>query len=69
MQRILCATGFSDRSDRALGRAVLVARAEGAGFDLLHMVDDDRPKRRVDHGATGARASVDVLTLPTAHVE
>ena len=56
MQRLLCATDFSERSDRALRRAVLVARAEKAELDLVHVVDDDRPKRLVDHEATDAWA-------------
>lgn len=56
MQKILCATDFSERSDRALRRAVLVARGENAGLDLVHVVDDDRPKRFVDHEAADARA-------------
>lgn len=56
MQRLLCATDFSERSDRALRRAVLVARAEDALLDLVHVVDDDRPRRLVDHEASDARA-------------
>lgn len=56
MQRIMLATDFSERSDRALRRAVLIARAHGAVLDLVHVVDDDRPRRIVDHDATDARA-------------
>lgn len=56
MQKLLCATDFSERSDRALRRAMLVAREENAVLDLVHVVDDDRPKQFVDHDATGARA-------------
>ncbi|WP_324751097.1 universal stress protein [Sphingomonas sp. LY54] len=41
--RILAATDFSTRSDRALLRAVLLARVAGATLTLLHAVDDDRP--------------------------
>lgn len=55
MQRIMLATDFSERSDRALRRAVLIARAHGAVLDLVHVVDDDRPRRIVDHDATDAR--------------
>lgn len=54
--RLLCATDFSERSDRALRRAVLVAQAHQARLDLVHVVDDDRPKRLVDHEAADARA-------------
>lgn len=55
MQRIMLATDFSERSDRALRRAVLLARAEGAALDLVHVVDDDRPRRIVDHEVNDAR--------------
>ena len=55
MQRIMLATDFSERSDRALRRAVLLARAHGAVLDLVHVVDDDRPRRIVDHEAVDAR--------------
>ena len=55
MQRIMLATDSSERSDRALRRAVLLARAHGAVLDLVHVVDDDRPRRIVDHEAVDAR--------------
>jgi nucleotide-binding universal stress UspA family protein len=55
MQRLMLATDFSERSDRALRRAVLLARAHGAILDLVHVVDDDRPRRIVDHEAVEAR--------------
>jgi len=48
MRRILLATDFSERSDRALRRSVLLARAFGATIDIVHSVDDDRPRRIVD---------------------
>lgn len=48
MREILFATDFSERSDRALRRAVLIARATGANVTLLHVVDDDRPRRIID---------------------
>ena len=55
MQRIMLATDFSERSDRALRRAVLLAKAEGAVLDLVHVVDDDQPRRIVEHEAEDAR--------------
>jgi len=55
MQRIMLATDFSERSDRALRRAVILARAHGASLDVVHVVDDDRPRRIVDHDASDAR--------------
>lgn len=55
MQKIMLATDFSERSDRALRRAVLIARESGAHLDLVHVVDDDRPRRIVDHESADAR--------------
>lgn len=46
--RILAATDFSTRSDRALRRAVLLARAAKATLTLVHAVDDDRPAYLID---------------------
>ena len=47
MKLILVATDFSARSDRAIRRAGLLAREQGARLMLLHVVDDDRPERLV----------------------
>jgi nucleotide-binding universal stress UspA family protein len=55
MQRIMVATDFSERSDRALRRAVLLARAHGAVLDVVHVVDDDRSPRIVEHETADAR--------------
>ena len=41
--RILAATDFSTRSQRALRRAGLLARDAGAHLSLVHVVDDDQP--------------------------
>lgn len=43
MRRILAATDFSARSQRAVRRAGLLARQSGAELILLHVVDDDQP--------------------------
>jgi len=40
---ILAATDFSTRSQRALRRAGLLARDNGAKLALMHVVDDDQP--------------------------
>ena len=48
MKKILVATDFSTRSDRAVRRATLLATKFGAAVSLVHVVDDDRPKRIVD---------------------
>lgn len=56
MERILVATDFSTRSDRALRRATLVALRTGASLALLHVVDGDRAERLVDHERIDALA-------------
>ncbi len=48
MKRILVATDFSERSDRALRRATLLARQSGAVLTVMHGLDDDRSARMVD---------------------
>lgn len=48
MKKILVATDFSERSERAVRRAALLARQFGATIVLLHVVDDDQPRRIVD---------------------
>ncbi len=48
MKTIMVATDFSGRSDRALARAALLARQFGATIALIHVVNDDQPRRIVD---------------------
>lgn len=48
MKTILVATDFSERSDRALRRATLLSRQFEAKLHVVHVVDDDQPKRVVD---------------------
>ena len=48
MQKIQVATDFSTRSDRAIRRAVLLAKHFGAACTLVHVVDEDQPKAIVD---------------------
>ncbi len=48
MKMILVATDFSERSDRALRRATLLAKKHGAQIELLHVIDDDDPRRIVE---------------------
>ncbi|RYG86754.1 MAG: universal stress protein [Alphaproteobacteria bacterium] len=47
MDRILVATDFSPRSDRALRRAILIARRVGASLTLAHVIDADQPDRLI----------------------
>ena len=46
--RILAATDFSTRSQRALRRAGLLAQATGAELALVHVVDDDQPQDLIE---------------------
>jgi nucleotide-binding universal stress UspA family protein len=46
--KILAATDFSTRSQRALRRAGVLARDIAAEITLLHVVDDDQPSALVD---------------------
>lgn len=48
MRKILVATDFSTRSDRAIRRAVILARSIGASITLVHVVDDDQPARMLE---------------------
>lgn len=48
MKKILVATDFSARSDRAIRRATLLAREFGASVTLVHVVDDDQPAQLVE---------------------
>jgi nucleotide-binding universal stress UspA family protein len=45
MDRILVATDFSPRSDRALRRASLIARKTGSAITLVHVIDAELPER------------------------
>ena len=46
--RILVATDFSPRSDRALRRGILLARQNSTELLLTHVIDDDQPQRLID---------------------
>jgi nucleotide-binding universal stress UspA family protein len=56
MKRILVATDFSTRSDRALWRATLIARKVGASLTLAHVVDIDRDERLIVSESAAAEA-------------
>ena len=46
--RILAATDFSTRAQRALRRAGLLARDTGAELTLVYVVDDDQPQDLIE---------------------
>jgi nucleotide-binding universal stress UspA family protein len=48
MDRILVATDFSTRSDRALRRASLIASRVGAKLTLVHAIDADWPQTLIE---------------------
>ena len=59
--RILVATDFSPRSDRALRRGILLARQNATELLLTHVVDDDQPLRLIDVERREAAALLDEL--------
>ena len=54
MKKILVATDFSERSDRALRRAVLLAKQNSAGLSLIHVVDNDPLPKMVESQRSSA---------------
>lgn len=54
MKRIMVATDFSTRSDRAVRRAVLIAHAIAAELILVHVVDDDQPPHLMERQRVAA---------------
>src|SRR5687768_14645376 len=80
MDRILVATDFSTRSDRALRRATLISRRVGASLTLAHVVDADQPNRLIaskraealsllEETARTLRADDDIAADPLVEVE
>ena len=67
MKRILVATDFSPRTDRALRRATLIARQVGAALTLVHIIDADQPARLIatDRAEAGALLRETAETLRT----
>ncbi|MGE0661052.1 MAG: universal stress protein [Reyranellaceae bacterium] len=65
MKRIIVATDFSERSDRALRRATLLARRSGADILLAHFVDDDQPANVIE---SARKSATDLLRDQAATV-
>ena len=61
MDRVLVATDFSPRSDRALRRASLIAHKTGASLTLVHVVDSDQPDRLIEADRAAASAVLDEI--------
>jgi len=69
MQRLLVATDFSARSDRALRRAVLLAKQTGAAICLVHVVDDDQPEAKLAVERDAAARLLDELATTLVTVD
>jgi len=65
MRRILAATDFSPRSDRAIRRAGLLAAEFAAPLTILHVVDDDKPADFVAEETKSAESALDRLIRST----
>lgn len=55
MKTILVATDFSERSDRAVTRAAMIAARAKVRLHLVHVVDDDQNQRIIDGETTLSR--------------
>ena len=69
MKKIMLATDFSERSDRALRRATLLVRQFGASLSIVHVVDDDQPRRIVDGECDAASAILRELQSTVRNVD
>lgn len=58
MKRILVATDLSERSDRAVDRAILLARRFRAALTVIHVIDEDLPAPVADNQQQAAKASL-----------
>ncbi|CAD5108709.1 universal stress protein [Zestomonas carbonaria] len=63
MNRLLVATDLSSRSDRAVQRAALLAKRFGCEWTLVHVIDDDTPRRLIE------RQKIDAQELLEDRVE
>lgn len=69
LNKILVATDFSERSDRAIRRATLLAREHGAKIHLFHVVDDDHPRRIVEGNRDQADSLLKALSATLRKVD
>jgi nucleotide-binding universal stress UspA family protein len=59
LKRLLVASDLSSRSDIATRRAFMLAKQHRASVLLLHVVDDDQPRRLLREEVQGARRFLD----------
>ncbi len=65
----MVATDLSERSDRALRRATLLARETGAALSVVNAVDDDKPRHIVERERDDADALLRRLTATLQEVD
>ncbi|WP_420230985.1 universal stress protein [Pseudomonas sp. ABY48] len=69
MTHIIVATDLSERSDRALRRATLLARDMGAKMTLITAVEGDRPQRLVVEEKRGTEALLRDMSATICNVD
>jgi len=69
MKKILVATDFSERSDRAIRRATLLAKRFNASVTIAHVVDDDQRKRAVWAKEQAAKELLDELVQSLREID
>ena len=69
MKAIVVATDFSERSDRAIRRAKLLAREHDAKLHLVHVVDDDQTQSLVLAERNASTELLEKLTLSLQEID
>lgn len=69
MDRILVATDFSTRSDRALRRAILIAKRLGATLSLAHVVDGDQAPAMIEAERAAASSTLSDMARTIEQVD
>lgn len=69
MRSIVVATDFSTRSDRAIRRGILLAKASNAELTLVHAVDDDQPQHLIELETAEAKRLLEAQTETLRQVD
>ncbi len=69
MKKILVATDFSSRSDRAIRRSTVLAKRIEASISLIHVVDDDQPARMVEAEQAASTVLLDETTRSLREID
>lgn len=69
MRSIVVATDFSTRSDRAIRRGILLAKASNAEFTLVHSIDDDKPQQLIDTETAEAKRLLEAQTRTLREID